>query len=223
MPMLSRLAANPEAYRRAYIGLAERLNMAVMPCAAILIAVPDQVVRVLFGDAWLAASPIVAWLGIAALYQPISYTGSWLFMTQDRTREMFRWGLIGSALMAVTIVAGLPFGAQGVAAGFAVGGLVIRLPLMFWMVGRRGPVGAVDLWKSMGPSGLASALIVFALFGLRRIGAFEGLPLAQAAILSFLSACAIAVLSYLSLPRSRQALRGLADVSQAFGRKRVNA
>ncbi len=223
MPMLSRLANNPNAYRRAYLSMIEKLNMAMMPCAALLIAVPDQVVRALFGDAWIAAAPIVAWLGIAALYQPITYTASWLFMTQDRTREMFWWGLIGSALNVVFIVAGLPFGSQGVAAGFAVGGLVIRMPWLFWMVGRRGPVSAADLWTSLGPAALAAALIVGVLWGLRRLGVFQSISLADGLALSCLCMGAIALLVYACLPRSRQSLRDLARLADVLGRKRVNA
>ncbi|HEY1722426.1 MAG TPA: lipopolysaccharide biosynthesis protein [Magnetospirillaceae bacterium] len=223
MPMLSRLAKQPEAYRRAYLSMIEKLNMVVMPCAALLIAIPDQIVRALFGAQWLAAAPIVAWLGVAALYQPIAYTAGWLFMTQDRTREMFWWGMIGSALSAVTIVAGMPFGATGVAASFAVGGLVIRLPVLFWMVGRRGPVSAWDMVKSLGPSSLAAGLIVVVLVALRRWDGFDALTLPRSLGLSGLSMALVSGLCFVCVPQSRHALREMIKVKDALGRRRVDA
>jgi PST family polysaccharide transporter len=220
MPMLSRLAKQPKEYRRAYLGMVEKLNMVVMPCAAMLIAMPDQIVRALFGPAWSASSPIVAWLGVAALYHPIAYTCSWLFMTQDRSREMLAWGVVGSALSAVTIVAGLPFGAEGVAATFAVGGLVLRLPCLFWMVGRRGPVSAWDLARSLGPSSMAATLVVATLVGLRHLPAFDALNLARSLSLSGLSMAVVALLCFACVPRSRQALREFVRLTETMGRGR---
>lgn len=223
MPMLSRLARQPEAYRHAYLSMVEKLNMVVMPCAALLIAIPDQIVRALLGEQWLGASPIVVWMGVAALYQPIAYTSSWLFMTQDRTREMFWWGMIGSALSAVTIVAGLPWGATGVAATFAVGGLVVRLPVLFWMVGRRGPVSAWDMVKSLGPSTLAAILIVAVLFALRRWDVFNALTLPRSLGLSGLSMAVVSLLCFVSVPQSRHALREFIKIKSSFGRGRADA
>src|SRR3546814_17217279 len=74
------------------------------------------------------------------LYQPATYTCSWLFMSQDRSRDMLHWGMIGSTMTAISIVAAVPFGPVAVAASYSLSGLLVRLPALFWMVGRRGPV-----------------------------------------------------------------------------------
>jgi len=223
MPALSRLADQPARYRRAYLGTVEKLNMVAMPCAALLISVPGDVVRVLLGQQWLAATPILAWLGVAALYQPMSYTCSWLFMTQDRTAEMFRRGLIGSALNAAFIVGGLPFGPVGVAASLAVGGLVIRLPVVFWMAGRRGPVSYGDLVRSMLPSAAAAAMIVGVITLLRHAGLFHSATPLHAVGLAAAIAAAIALLCFISVPQSREALFEFARLPQRLIHRRANA
>jgi hypothetical protein len=48
--------------------------------------------------------------------------------------------------MVVSFVAGLPYGPVGVAIAFSVSSLVIRVPILYFMVGRRGPVRTSDLW-----------------------------------------------------------------------------
>ena len=223
MPALSRLADQPAPYRRAYLGTVEKLNMVAMPCAALLIAVPGDVVRVVFGPQWLGATPIVAWLGVAALYHPIGYTCSWLFMTQDRTAEMFRWGLVGSALNAAFIVGGLPFGPVGVAASLAVGGLAVRMPLLFWVVGRRGPVSIGDLVRSTLPSAAASGLVIGALAVVGRFGLLgSGAPLRSLALAALVAAAA-AFICFVSLPQSRQALVEFAALPRLLVRRRANA
>lgn len=223
LPTLSRLADQPALYRRAYLGTVEKLNMVVMPCAAVLIAVPGDVVHVLFGPHWLAATPIVAWLGLAALYHPIGYTCSWLFMTQDRTREMLRWGLTGAALNAAFIIGGLRFGPIGVAASIAVGGLAIRLPVLFWMVGRRGPVSYGDLVRSMLPSSAAAALIVGAIVFVRRAGFLHDATPLEAVALACVIAAAVALLCFATVPQSRQALIECARLPRLLIRRRANA
>jgi O-antigen/teichoic acid export membrane protein len=223
MPALSRLADQPAPYRRAYLGTVEKLNMVAMPCAALLIAVPGDVVRVVFGPQWLGATAIVAWLGVAALYHPIGYTCSWLFMTQDRTAEMFRWGLVGSALNAAFIIGGLPFGPVGVAASLAVGGLAVRMPLLFWVVGRRGPVSTGDLVRSTLPSAAASGLVIGALAAVGRFGLLgSGAPLRSLALAALIAAAA-AFICFVSLPQSRQALVEFAALPRLLVRQRANA
>ncbi len=215
MPALSRLTGEPERYRRTYLGMVEKLSMVTMPCAALLIAVPDLVVRFLFGQQWIVATPIVGWLGLASLYQPITYTCSWLFMTQNRTQEMFRWGMISSAMTAISIVAGLPFGAEGVAASFAVSGIVIRMPALFWAVGRRGPVRALDFLRAMVPSIVASALVVAAILTLRHVPSFAVTTLGRELALDGVAAIVVTLVCFAVLPQSRRALtdmRGMTGV-----------
>lgn len=211
MPTLSRLADQPERYRRAYLRVVEKLNMATMPAAAILIAAPDLIVHLLFGPQWAPAIPIMAWLGLATLYQPILQTFGWLLMTQNRTAEMLHWGTICSVITAAGVVVGLPFGATGVAAGFALSGLFIRLPCQFWVIGRRGPVIARDLYASMLPSLLAAALVLAMIWGLRHSAFWspmDGRPLAALALLT-LAAAGVSLACFVLLPQSRHALRDL--------------
>lgn len=223
MPALSRLVGEPARYRRTYLGMVEKLSMVTMPCAALLIAAPDLVVRLLFGPQWVAATPIVGWLGLAALYQPVSYTCSWLFMTQDRTAEMFRWGLISSALLAVSIVAGLPFGAEGVAASFAISGIAVRMPALFWAVGREGPVSSLDIVRTMIPSIVASGFVIVSIVALRHLPALDGATLGSALALVSLVAALVTIGCFASLPQSRRALMDFRAMTGTLLQRRVNA
>ncbi|WP_367182952.1 lipopolysaccharide biosynthesis protein [Ferrovibrio sp.] len=225
MPTLSRLADQPERYRRAYLRVVEKLNMATMPAAAVLIAAPDLVVHLLFGPQWAAAAPIMAWLGLATLYQPILQTFGWLLMTQNRTAEMLRWGTICSAMTAVGVVGGLPFGAAGVATGFALSGLFIRLPCQFWVIGRRGPVTARDLYVSMLPSLLAALAVAATIWGLRHSNFWTPMderPLAALALLA-LAAATVSLACFVLLPQSRHSLRDMRTLAGLAIRRRAPA
>lgn len=225
MPTLSRLADQPDRYRRAYLRVVEKLNMVAMPAAALLVAAPDLVVHLLFGPEWAAATPIMAWLGIAALYQPILQTFGWLLMTQNRTNEMLRWGTVCSAITAAGIVAGLPFGADGVAAGFALSGLLVRLPCQFWVIGRCGPVAARDLYGSMLPSLAAALAVGGTVWGLRHVSlwqVFDGRPIAALAVLAGIAGV-ISLVCFVVLPQSRDSLRDMRTLAGLAIQRRAPA
>lgn len=145
LPALSRVVEDPERYRRGYGQIVGFIMMLTVPAIAFLIVMADWVILVVLGAQWISAAPIFAWLGLAGLIQPLSHTTGWLFITQDRTREMLVWGIIGSALSIAAFVVGLPYGPVGVAAAYAVTSVAVKAPLLFWWVGRRGPVSALDL------------------------------------------------------------------------------
>jgi len=166
VPALSRLTDTPDRYRAAYLKILENIAMVTMPAVAFMIATSDWLVVFLLGVQWRESGRIFMLLGIAAIVQPISRTALWLFTTQGRSREMFKWGVIGAVIAIVSILVGLPWGAMGVAASYAAGDLCISTPLLFWYAGRRGPVRASDLYRTIAPAACASisSLVVLAAF-----------------------------------------------------------
>ncbi|TWT36714.1 Lipopolysaccharide biosynthesis protein WzxC [Posidoniimonas corsicana] len=162
VPALSRLAGEPERYRRAYTWTMERILLIACPMMAYIGVAAPWVAVVYLGEDFAASGPILQWLSVAALWQTLSASVGWLFISQGRDREMLRWGCIHSLLVAGSFVAGAPFGAVGVAKAYALVFNLACLPLAFWMIGRSGQVRARDLvnlmWR-VAPAPLAVALV----------------------------------------------------------------
>ncbi|HEX8135957.1 MAG TPA: lipopolysaccharide biosynthesis protein [Pyrinomonadaceae bacterium] len=207
VPALSRLADEPERYRQAYLRILEKIAIVTMPGMAFMIATSDWLVLLLLGPRWMGVSQIFALLGIVGLVQPIANTVGWLFITQGRTAHMFQWGMIGSTIMIAGIVAGLPWGAIGVAAAYSAVFLLIIVPLLFWFVGREGPVRAADFYRTIAPTACASLSVLGALLLFRRFVQVAQ-PLFGIA-LSFVIMIVITLLLMLLLPGGRRALHDL--------------
>jgi PST family polysaccharide transporter len=94
---------------------------------------------------------------MAAVTQPVTRTALWLFTTQGRGREIFKWGVMSGIIAVLSIIAGLRWGAVGVAASYATTDLFVSMPLLFWYVGRRGPVRTGDLYRTIFPAASAAA------------------------------------------------------------------
>jgi len=184
--------------------------MVTMPLGALMIATSDWLVLLLLGPKWTETGKIFMLLGIAAIIQPVTKTTWWLFSTQGRTRELFHWGLIGGTIAVVSILAGLPWGATGVAASYAVADLCIATPLLFWYVGRRGPIRAMDFYHTIAPSAVASLCSLAVLFVCRSwLSSFAGLiPRLSVA---FALTAGISLVVFSALPAGRLAMRNLKE------------
>ena len=211
VPALSRLADSPDRYRKAYLSILEKIAMITMPGVVFMIASSDWLVLFLLGPQWQATSRIFMVLGIAAVIQPVTKTSWWLFSTQGRSSELFRWGLISGAIAMVSIVVGLPWGALGVAAAYAVSDLCLSTPLLFWYVGRKGPIRARDFYRTIAPSLCASlcALVVLLLFR-SRLELFESVFIRL--LLGFVITVVISFLALAVFPEGKRAMQSFADM-----------
>lgn len=207
LPALGRLRKEPATYRAVYLRVLEKIALLTMPGVAYLIATSDWIIRLVLGPGWEGAAPIFTWLGIAALVQPVANTTGWLFVSQERGRDMLRWGLVGGAVTVAAIAGGLPWGAIGVAAAYGVTDLVLKTPLLFWYVGRSGPIRTIDFYRAMAVPALAAGVTLGSILLLRHWVHFES-PL-QGLLASGLVALIMAILALMATVPGRAALQDL--------------
>jgi PST family polysaccharide transporter len=219
IPALSRLTDDPERYRQAYLRILEKIAIITMPGTALMIVTADWIVQIVLGQQWMQAARIFALLGIAGLVQPIANTTGWLFMTQSRTHHMLQWGLIGSSIIIVSIVAGLPWGAVGVATSYAVTFDLVVVPALFWFVGRAGPVRARDFYQTVIPFAAAAVCSMLALVLFRNLVTVTN-PLVGVGLGLVITGC-VSLLVLVVLPRGRNALRDLKQITRLLLIKRI--
>ena len=218
IPALSRLNDSPERYRRAYLRIIEKIAVLTMPGIALLIGTADWVVLVVLGPQWTEAGHIFAALGVAALIQPIANTTGWLFISQARTHDMFRYGLVASTIIVTAILTGLHWGALGVATMYALVWVTIVTPMLFYWVGRKGPVRPRDFYVTVAPAFCAAVGVLVALFFFRRSGLIVS-PVAGL-VASFVIACVVALLFLYAIPAGRRALADFGAVAAIVLRKK---
>ncbi|NMC34773.1 MAG: lipopolysaccharide biosynthesis protein [Veillonellaceae bacterium] len=182
IPALSRLQEQPDRYKAYYLKVVALLGCISMPAVMYLVVMAREVVELLLGGRWREAASIYMLLGISAIGQPIASTTGWLFVSQGRTKEMFRWGVIGSTLTVCAIVLGLPWGPKGVALAYSVFNCAAA-PLLFYYACRKGPVGALDIVRAIVAPLWASGCTCGALLGVRELfkGSSAGITMAVGA------------------------------------------
>jgi PST family polysaccharide transporter len=210
VPSLSRLTDSPESYRRAYLRMLEKVALLTMPCVALMIVTADWIVNIILGSQWGGATKIFIVLGATAILQPIANTTGWLLISQGRTNHMLQWGLISGPIIMGSIVVGLPWGALGVAASYAITRIFIVDPLLYWFVGRTGPVRTIDFYKTIAPIVIASGSALLAAAVFRRFNSLNSATLSVA--ICFIMIPTVTFLVLALIPSGRRALH---DVKNA--------
>lgn len=168
IPALSRLAGTPERYRQGYLRIVEKVIMVTMPAIMLMLATSDWIVAIILGPQWNDTARIFMFMAVAGLFQPVASTAGWLLVSQGRVRDMLRWSMINAPISVLSLVAGLPWGVVGVAASFSLGRIVVANPLLFWLVGRSGPVRMRDFYRLLAPFTGASLCSLVACIAFRK-------------------------------------------------------
>ena len=216
IPLLSRLQDDPPRYRNAFMQMLHAIHLLAVPAMVTAVALPEQVILTLFGEKWVDVGPIFFWLAIAGLPSFMASASGWLFTSQGRGAGLFQWECISSALLVASFFLGLPYGAVGVARAYAAACVLIRGPLLWWIVTRRGPVKFTDMVRLLYPFLFAGLCIFAALYACKRYYDLHGIAgLMVGATVSYL----ITFVALAILPEGRQILRNVLRLKSLLRRQ----
>lgn len=150
LPVLSRLTNEPDRYRHAYMRAIRQIMLISLPGLVFLMIEAKSLIPLLLGPGWEASATIFGWLALSGLHQPMTTTVGWLFVSQSRTGEYARWGLINGSFTLAAFLIGIFWlgGALGVAQAYVLTDTFILMPLLYYLVGRRGPVTTRNLFQA---------------------------------------------------------------------------
>lgn len=169
LPMLSRYQNSPTDYRLYYLSLLQRTSLFFGALGAFVIIAGDAVTMILLGPKWALAGEMYRWFGLSIIAVGMaSQTGN-VLISQNRTTELRHWGFGDAFIRAGASGFGVLLGAVGVAAAFGVATLFITVPIVGWIVSRKGPIQLRDQFSAMQPGALVALLSVIIGLSLRMI------------------------------------------------------
>jgi PST family polysaccharide transporter len=146
IPALSRIQSQHDRYRRTFLQVFEAIALITFLFTGLFLALSYPLTLAVLGPKWEGAVVIFAGFTMAALAYPLITASTWLFASQARGKD---WVIDSSIVSTVTLcsfLVGLPFGPAGVAISYSVSCIVLQLPFVYYIAGRRGPVSRRDLW-----------------------------------------------------------------------------
>ena len=146
VPALSRIQSEHDRYRRTFLQVFEAIALISFVFTGLFLALSHPLTLAVLGLKWEGAVVIFAGFTMAALAYPLTRAATWLLASQARGKD---WVVTASIISTVTVcsfLVGLPFGPAGVAIFYSASCVLIQLPVVYYIAGRRGPVRTRDLW-----------------------------------------------------------------------------
>ncbi|PPG35698.1 lipopolysaccharide biosynthesis protein [Pseudoclavibacter sp. RFBG4] len=132
VPTISRVRSEPERFAGA-LRQAQLVTLyGTASVFGLLAASGDIVVRIVLGETWVAAGPLVQVLAIGAVFRALSQMCYWIYIAKGLASEQLKFYLIAQPALAAVILIGLPWGAAGVAISYAAGLIVYWLVSLVW-------------------------------------------------------------------------------------------
>lgn len=160
LPSLAALQSDRQRFGDAYCRALRLVAFAGCPMALGLALVAPEAVRLVYGEKWLPVVPILLWLSVAGVTQPIYNTNGWLFKAAGKAGLYFFVTLVNALALALAFFWGVKGGALQVAMAYGiVMGVVLLLPVM-WLAHRAAGLSLSASAKILLP--VAACLIVMA-------------------------------------------------------------
>jgi len=160
LPILCRLAGTPERFRSVFLRIYELIAAVTLPAAAYLFGASGWLVGLLLGSKWQGLIPVMKWLAPVTVFAGAAGAASWVFTAFGNTKPLFLWSVVNAGLILLAIGIGVHWGVCGVAAGFAVSGLLLRAPLLFYWASRNSPVRHIDFYRPMWPHAICALVVL---------------------------------------------------------------
>ncbi len=157
VPALSRLQDQPDRFRSLYRSSIEVIASLAFPLAVFTGVAAPAMVGTILGPDWSEATPLLRALAPAGLMVSLNVATGWVYLSLGRTDRQLRWRLLGSTAAVVGMVAGLPWGALGVAIGLSSARVLMRLPAVLYCF-HGTPLVLLDLGSVVWRTAIASAV-----------------------------------------------------------------
>jgi PST family polysaccharide transporter len=146
---LSKLRSDPAAVRQKYEATLSALAFFVMPTTAILSVTGQDAVVILLGEKWRESGLLLSIMALRGIFELIEISQGWLHISGGRAERWKNWGFVSAVVRVVAILAGLRFGAEGVAIALVVAGWLIAFPSVSY-AGRPLGIGVALVIRAVG-------------------------------------------------------------------------
>lgn len=176
-PAFARLQDDPERMGSIWLRANRVVAALTMPAMLGLTVVAPDFVRVVLGDTWEDAIPVIQVLAWVGFLQSLSRLNTSVQQARDRTDVMLRWSALITVSNLVAFAIGLEWGIVGVAVGYAISNTLLQ-PVNAWQTGRLIGISLRQLVRSLAGVIQATALMLAAIVPLQLVLVQQGVPAA---------------------------------------------
>jgi O-antigen/teichoic acid export membrane protein len=119
-PVLSRLQDDIDSFRDTYIYALRVIAFVMFPLMGAMFVLSQEIIVLMFGEAWIGAAPVLRILSLVGLIQSIVFPVGWIFTALGKTKEQFQLSIFFAVIFVAAMAIGLNYGILGIASSYAV-------------------------------------------------------------------------------------------------------
>jgi O-antigen/teichoic acid export membrane protein len=139
---LARLQHDQARFKSYFVKSYSLVLALTVPTTIACALLADDMIAVLLGPKWMDAAPIFRLMAPTILAFAIINPLTWMLFATGHVQRSLNMAFLLAPAVIAGYVAGLPYGAQGVAFGYSAAMALLTVPLVVWAV--RGSVISVD-------------------------------------------------------------------------------
>lgn len=175
VPSLAAFQNDRERFGSAYRRAVALVALVGSPMAAGLALTAAEAVMLVYGEGWLAVAPMLMWLSLAGITQPIYNTTGWLFTAVGKAKTYLLLTVVSAVTLILGFIVAVPYGATAVAATYGVVMGVVLLGPALWWAHRAAKLRLRDTVRQLLPIFVCIVLMVGAVFITARLAQLSGL------------------------------------------------
>lgn len=209
IPVLSRISDDRVRFLK-YLRKAQLVALYVTASLfAVLAGMGAPLVALILGAQWSTAGQLLAILAIGGVFRSAVQIAYWIYMSLGLAKQQLHFYLVAQPLLILVLLAGLPWGATGVAIAHSIGFAAFWAASLLW-AGRVAQLDVsglfIDAGRIIGTVGVPSGLITFAI-----VHALAGEALFVQVLAGAGGATAWFLIAWLVIPMVRRDVRVLTD------------
>lgn len=214
---LSALQRDETRYRKFYGRLFALQSFLYLPIVVFIAIQSEDVIRLLLGDKWVSAAPILRIFAIAGFVTPIVGAFQLVMVSCGKSRRYLTWGIVHGSFVIISYLLGIKWGAMGVSYAYACASYILLVLALRYCL-KDTPISASFVIKNVSASTISSfsagAILIVILTNLPNTSAFINV------IYSFGIFSLAYLIIYLCIPKGRRQLEELWSYrKELFSRK----
>jgi len=213
-PAMSLLQNDDSKYRNYYRKILQLLSFVSLPLMCYIFIYSKDIILMLLGDQWTAATEIFRILVLANFLRPLMATTGFIMITRGETKKYFLVGVGSSVLIIIAVSTGVIWGALGVAWGYFISRMIFYLPMLHYSF-KDTPVDMKFFFRSVSDAVIPSLIMSAAIYYLS-LNLWTDISFLRIAV-SLPVAAGVYLLIWIILPRGTDKLKeNLADFLTTF-------
>ena len=152
---LSRIQSNTTDYRNFFTKMLTLISFCTVPMISAILIFADEIVLIWLGEGWAETATLFRLLTPAALAGALLFPVGTLLISLGKTKRYKNVGIFNSTAIVASFLAGLPYGAEGVAISYSCCMTLLLLPQWNYSV-KQTPIQIHDIIHAYQPAFISS-------------------------------------------------------------------